>query len=1069
MSRYPSARKLAPAAVFCLAACGLAVAGCRPPEEAPSAVDLEGGTAASASPPSAEAGEVRLPIPANAAAVAIAAGEIHHRDFDLAAGDFLHVVAEQQGIDLAVRLLDPEGRLLIRVDSPNGKQGPEELVEVAAIAGRHRFEVVAPAAGKAASGSYTFRLLAHRPATARDRELVAADHAHHEGRGLWKQGQPTEALPRLRAALGTWERLGLPAREAQTLDALHRVYLALGENEVAAPLCDRAAERFEQAGDALQTAVALHSGAWIRLRLGRPEKAVEPLRRAIELYESVGHEVGTASALGNLGTASYALGQLQRAISWFDQALERAGRLGDDATEALLLCERGPVLLALDRPEEALDGYSRALEIYRESDLPAHAAVALTGVAGAAARLGDEARAETAVVEAISGLDSAADDADLIQPLRTLGQIRRRRGDLAGAGQAFRQAQERALRAGSRRGEAILALELGHLAVLEGEPARGLALHERAAEIYRELGDRLGQASARVRGAQALADLGRLEEAWRRLEPALADVEQARAGTERRDFRSSYFAFRQEYFEIGIDLLVRLHERRPQGGHHLQAFALNERRLARELVERLGDGPGAERAGADPVLVERERRLEAQLARAASRGPGGTGEDGGGDEIPRLLAQLQQVRAEIGKAASGDAASPPEPAVAEAAEVRSSLLDGDTLLLVYALGERRSVLWAVSWDGITVHTLPPRSEIEGWARTFSERIVERNAPARSAVRQAGRRLSDLLLGPVAPLSPGRRLLLVTEGVLQAVPFAALPEPGGEEALVRGHEIVNIPSATALAALRRAGGERPPGRPIAAFADPVFDAADLRVSGPGTVLAAARTVSAAEGAAVESGDDEGELLRGDLTRSAGRLGLDPFRRLPHTHREAEEIFALAPDGAHLLATGFAASRETLDGSDLGRYGILHFATHALAHPEHPELSGLVFSMVDDEGRPRDGFLRAYEIARLHLPADLVVLSACETGRGRDLRGEGMQSLTRSFFDAGAARVIATLWQVSDRASARLMARFYDGYLRRGLPPAAALRQAQLALLDDAATAEPYYWAGFLYHGDWRRPE
>jgi CHAT domain-containing protein len=138
-----------------------------------------------------------------------------------------------------------------------------------------------------------------------------------------------------------------------------------------------------------------------------------------------------------------------------------------------------------------------------------------------------------------------------------------------------------------------------------------------------------------------------------------------------------------------------------------------------------------------------------------------------------------------------------------------------------------------------------------------------------------------------------------------------------------------------------------------------------------------------------------------------------------------------------------------------------------HPEHPELSGLVLSLVDRAGRPQNGFLRAFEISRLRLDAGLVVLSACESGIGTDLRGEGMASLARSFFHAGARRVVATLWPVSDEKTATLMERFYRGHLAAGKPPAAALRAAQLAALREPATREPYYWAGFVLQGDWRR--
>jgi CHAT domain-containing protein len=164
-------------------------------------------------------------------------------------------------------------------------------------------------------------------------------------------------------------------------------------------------------------------------------------------------------------------------------------------------------------------------------------------------------------------------------------------------------------------------------------------------------------------------------------------------------------------------------------------------------------------------------------------------------------------------------------------------------------------------------------------------------------------------------------------------------------------------------------------------------------------------------------------------------------------------------------GFEASRPNVLSADLTRYRVLHFATHGLLNSRHPELSGLVLSLVDREGRPQDGFLAAHEIYRMKLEADLVVLSACETALGTEIRGEGLIGLARAFMYAGAPRVVASLWRVPDTATAELMKRFYRAMLVEGLRPAAALHRAQQSLRQDPRWAHPYYWAGFTIHGDW----
>jgi CHAT domain-containing protein len=186
----------------------------------------------------------------------------------------------------------------------------------------------------------------------------------------------------------------------------------------------------------------------------------------------------------------------------------------------------------------------------------------------------------------------------------------------------------------------------------------------------------------------------------------------------------------------------------------------------------------------------------------------------------------------------------------------------------------------------------------------------------------------------------------------------------------------------------------------------------------------------------------------------------------SNEEAEFITTLAPRGSTLKATGFEANRQLAASGELGRYRIVHFATHGLINSEHPELSGLVLSLVDENGKPQDGFLRMHEIFNLRLPADLVVLSACQTALGREIKGEGLIGLPRGFMYAGAERVVASLWQVDDQATAHLMQYFYRGMLKENLRPAAALRAAQLRMSRSSRWSSAYYWAGFVIQGEWR---
>ncbi|MCB1036460.1 MAG: CHAT domain-containing protein, partial [Acidobacteria bacterium] len=203
--------------------------------------------------------------------------------------------------------------------------------------------------------------------------------------------------------------------------------------------------------------------------------------------------------------------------------------------------------------------------------------------------------------------------------------------------------------------------------------------------------------------------------------------------------------------------------------------------------------------------------------------------------------------------------------------------------------------------------------------------------------------------------------------------------------------------------------------------------------------------------------------------SGHRGTSPaqgFERLPYSGREAEAIRALAGSGESFEALGFAARREAVLDPSLGRYRFLHLATHGVIDTERPELSRLVFSLFDEEGKPSNGTVFAHELYDLELAADLVVLSACDTALGRQMRGEGLLGLPQGFLQAGAAGVVVSLWRVDDLATAELMELFYRALLKDGLGPAAALRQAQLSIRERSPWQAPYYWAGFQLQGEWR---
>jgi CHAT domain-containing protein len=316
-----------------------------------------------------------------------------------------------------------------------------------------------------------------------------------------------------------------------------------------------------------------------------------------------------------------------------------------------------------------------------------------------------------------------------------------------------------------------------------------------------------------------------------------------------------------------------------------------------------------------------------------------------------------------------------------------------------------------------------------------------------AARDAAK-LGHLLLGPVADRMGATHLLILPDGALRYVPFAALAAKGETQGgawpdrpLIVDHDIVRLPSASVLALLREERkGRRPAPRAVAVLAHPVFQDTDPRLPERGHSPHQAATSHSAPSAKIGSLPD-----------------------LPFSESEAQGILRLVPAGEGFSALAFDANLETAMSPKLGLYKMVHFATHSLLD-ERPDLSGLVLSRFDGQGRPRDGFLTVLDLYDLHLPAELVVLSACRTDQGEDMSGEGIGRLTRGFLYAGARRVVVTQWSIRDKATAELMVHFYGNLLHDQPSPSAALRQAQLSLRADPKWRSPYYWAGFVLEGE-----
>jgi CHAT domain-containing protein/tetratricopeptide (TPR) repeat protein len=1044
----------------------------------------------------------------------LAGGEAQLFRLTLDAGRYVHVVVEQQGIDVVVALIDPSKHRALEIDSPNGSSGPESLSFVAEASGEYFVEVRSPGKG-AAAGGYEISVEALRDPTPSDLARVRAERTFSEA--FRRAARPEAAtrraaLEQLEAILPVFRSLEDRAMETLTLNSIALGYHSAGELPKALRYYNEALPISRALGDRNGEARLLNNIGGVYDILGEPQAALDYYGQALGLWRILTNATAQGDTLNNVGVIYYNLGDLQQALDYYNQALPYRKAGASRRREADTLGNVGLVYVALGEPQRALEYLQDALRLRRETKDIQGEATSLHYLGVTYAVMGDTAKARDYFNQSLPLRRTAGDHRGEAATLNSIGAAYSASGEPEKAVEHHEQALRLFREIGDRRGEAQALGYLGQASALAGRRRQAAEHYGQAISIFQALGDKRSEAWARQGVALVERDSGDLAAARAQIEAAVSLVEAMRAKVVSPQLRTSFFAAKQDTYEFYIDLLMRLHRLDPSRGYDAAAFQISERARARQLLEVLSELNVDIRQGVDPPLLERERRLSRLLDAKTERlirlqGQQRTAEQVAAlkQEVGGLEAEYQQVQGDI-RRRSPHYASLTQPLPLGPREIQQQLLDEETLLLEYSLGTERSYLWAVTRDSLKSYELPGRAEIEKTARRLYGLVTargvrrrEENARQRQErirradmeLREAAAELSRMTLAPVASELNGRRLAIVPDGALQYISFAMLtaadgarpmpaapPAPPAERAaqavagvyrpLILDHEIVTLPSASALAVQRRElAGRAPAPYQVAVIADPVFESTDARVALKSH--GAGRPVEAQP--PDEAADSDATRLLEHLTESAAALkdwagGKPSVPRLPYTRREAEQILAVASGGRNLRAVDFEASRATALGGELRRYRYVHFATHGYIDSEKPGRSAIVLSLVDERGKAQDGLLKAREIYNLHLPAELVVLSACQTGLGKEIRGEGMVGLTRGFMYAGAARIIVSLWSVSDRGTADLMWRLYRGMIKDGRRPSSALRAAQVEMWKQTRWQSPYYWAAFVQQGEWR---
>ncbi|MCC6162177.1 MAG: CHAT domain-containing protein [Acidobacteria bacterium] len=866
-----------------------------------------------------------------------------------------------------------------------------------------------------------------------DRLASAARATTLSGIALRRLGRIAEAEAAHREALALYDREHDALGRAAVLHNLGAVRFSQNAYDDALAQYRESIAIRRAHGEVALTVSSLNNSATIYSHLGRPDSALNASREAFEAARMHGDASGEAYALLGMGTYSYALGELQAAIGYLRVAAGRFEHIGNTSGSGYAMHTLGVVYLDLGHFADAVSALERAVPL--RHDDPARLGTTLQSLGNAHRMQGDFERARASIERALTLKRQASDRYGEAATLRSLAWL-----ELAAA------------RPEQARAHAAASLALSRDVDRTAGVARSLVVLSRAhdsapdpsvvAELDRAIettaAARTPQTEAAVRAERARVALATGDLAMARLqaEAAIAATEQVRGGVASLESRATYMAGHADVLDLQVEILLASHRAAPDAGYERAAFEAADRARGRRLLDALGDAmmprPDDNPARARELDLERDVNVAAV---ALGRAPDTDRARIQADLDARLLA-LREFRAEARARLPWRRATP----APDLASLQRTL-SGDTTVVAYWFGRAQAVAWVVTPARVTLIDLSSAPVIrtavshayDAFARETGDGDRER----------ALAHLASLVLHPIEPHVETTRLAVVLDGALEYIPLAALPLASGAGPLIARVEVLRLPTATALSGL---AARNVSGRDvrIAVLADPVFSTSDARFAKP---VAPERLETHVAAAPV-------------VTRGPAGGTLTPAR-LAFSRTEADAIAGVATRASVL--TGFDASKAALAGLPLTGIDVLHLATHAEQHAVRPELSSVILALVDRDGRAIDGRLRLHEVVGLPLSGQLVVLSACHTVIGPDLRGEGLQGLAGAFLQAGARAVVASLWDVDDRATMRLMQHFYQALVRDGRGPERALADAQRAMRRDARWRDPRHWAGFVVLG------
>jgi CHAT domain-containing protein/tetratricopeptide (TPR) repeat protein len=837
----------------------------------------------------------------------------------------------------------------------------------------------------------------------------------------------------------------------------------LKNHALAAQTAREALAQFQAAGDQAGTADTYSQLGSYYYAQNKMSDAAQNYESSLQIWRQQANLDKEAAALIMLGYIEARNGEWLNGISYLIQAHNLIDDQSDLSKMGQFSAGMGYVFNESGLPENGLVQYQRAMEYYRQAKdtRPFNRQVMMIGYTHFL--LKDYPAALTNLQQALSHFESLSDRKskfDAAECKEYLGQVYIATEQYDLALQHLLPIPPFYLTTANERDAAQVQALIGQIYERLGELDRARANYLEASKVFHNASDRVHDAAVRFALGRLELNRGNYEAAESYLQQSVETTEDIRSDLKSRTFAAAFSASVHDRYEAYIDCLMHKHRQQPSQGFEALALQASELARARSLGELLRDTQTKFSAGVDPRLVEAERALRQSIRAKVDQTImllAGDYKTADLNELETVLTSLREqhkLLVDRLRRINPHYDQLDDTAAYSVQQIQHAVVEDDqTTLLEYLLGDSASYVWVITNNDVKVFELPKAAVItEAVRKLYNALATEPDNDTDNTVNDATAELGQMVLGPLANQLSAQRLIVVADRALNYIPFQLLPDPSGShEPLVAKYEVINAPSATVLGQLRQEKEKRRPrSRILAAFGDPVFASnyAQFKDS-TASDLEASRRVSR------------------DVELNADSIDPSTIQPLIYSKFELRNLSDIAGPGS-FVARGFDASRGILERTDFSKYSILHFATHGLLDPVKPEHSGFFLSMVDAAGRPQDGFITMRDVYGLHVPVDLVVLSACRTGLGQDVRGEGLIGLTRGFMYAGASSVVASLWKVDDEATAELMKHFYGNMLQMGMRPAEALRAAQNTLRQNPQWRSPHFWAGFTLQGEFKQP-